>query len=158
MQIAALRTLATSLRWIHCATWRYPRMEARGSSFAARYPPKRFSGRMHTPPRQLSSAGGASKPCWSPDGKRIAYLSAGQIFVMSSGEEQPHLLTEPDVVVSSFLWSPDGRNIAFVGYKKRGANVLPPGVQIFTRADYRVGSSYPTMRIRASMGGQRRRC
>src|ERR1700759_412151 len=28
----------------------------------------------HTPPRQLSSAAGARKPCWSPDGSRIAYL------------------------------------------------------------------------------------
>jgi dipeptidyl aminopeptidase/acylaminoacyl peptidase len=86
---------------------------------------------------------GAGKPSWSPDGVRIGYLLAGQLFVKSLSEEQPRLLTDPAVVVSSFLWSPDGHSIAFVGSRTPDKDELPPGVQIFTRADYRVDSSYP---------------
>jgi tricorn protease len=48
-------------------------------------------------------------PAWSRDGTRIAYTSAGDIWIMSSTGENPTRLTlgpEPETTPS---WSPDGR-------------------------------------------------
>ena len=70
--------------------------------------------------------GADSRPVWSPDGSKIAFVSTRQdgfthdVFVMDAdGSNQVNLTggspfdTEPD-------WSPDGRRIAFL-YRKREA-------------------------------------
>ena len=57
-------------------------------------------------------------PRWSPDGKRLAFLSdreqSRQIYLMSmdGGEATP--LTEGKRGIQSFTWSPDGKQIAFL--------------------------------------------
>lgn len=72
-------------------------------------------------PRQVTMHGslGNSMPYWSPDGSKIAYLSAG------SGARQLHLM-EPDgsndrqitsgsgLDVSQLMWLPDGNRIAMM--------------------------------------------
>lgn len=65
-----------------------------------------------------SSAKSEDTPRWSPDGKRLAFLSDRgefrQIFLLSmdGGEATP--LTTGKRAVQSFAWSPDGKQIAFL--------------------------------------------
>ena len=67
----------------------------------------------------LATTGGASSPRWSPDGKRLAYVAAGdggapQLFVrwMASGASA-RITGLPDSS-DSITWSHDGRRIAYV--------------------------------------------
>jgi len=60
---------------------------------------------------RLTSGGGYARPRWSPDGKRIAFLKAGQLWTMlADGSSRRRLGTRPAAGPS---WSPDGKWIAF---------------------------------------------
>ena len=59
-----------------------------------------------------------TSPRWSPDGKRLAFISAReekpQLFLMSPFGGEPERLTENKGGVRAIVWSPDGKSIAFV--------------------------------------------
>jgi len=62
-----------------------------------------------------------SSPQWSPEGKRLAYISKGepqgtQIFVRWMDTEQATQLTQVEESPSHIQWSPDGKKIAFNMY------------------------------------------
>jgi len=53
---------------------------------------------------------------WAPDGKRIAYASAGEIYVVDSDGSNRARLTN-DGGASEPAWSPDGTRMAFVSQR-----------------------------------------
>jgi dipeptidyl aminopeptidase/acylaminoacyl peptidase len=80
---------------------------------------------------RLTKGGGYARPRWSPDGKRIAYLKTGQLWVMlANGTGQRRLTTRSAAGPS---WSPDGKWIAFASLSCTGG----PGV-------YRISSTAST--------------
>jgi len=68
--------------------------------------------------RLTASKKNDNQPRWSPDGKRIAFISAreekAQIFLISPFGGEPEKLTDSKSGVTAFQWSPDGSRIAFV--------------------------------------------
>src|SRR2546425_830907 len=68
-------------------------------------------------PRQLTRGGSDSRPRWSPDSKRLAFVSSRsgteQIYLLtlSGGEGDP--LTALSTGAGNEQWSPDGQWIAF---------------------------------------------
>jgi dipeptidyl aminopeptidase/acylaminoacyl peptidase len=74
------------------------------------------------PLRLTTSKKNDSQPRWSPDGRRIAFVSAReerpQIFLISPFGGEAERLTESKSGIQSFQWSPDGRRIAFVAQQE----------------------------------------
>jgi hypothetical protein len=65
---------------------------------------------------RLTSDGHAAGPRWSPDGKRIAYVDRGNLWVMDANGSHKTRLTDaaPADTDSRPSWSPDGDFLAFV--------------------------------------------
>ena len=57
-------------------------------------------------------------PRWSPDGRRLAFLSSReerpQVFVLDPNGGEAERLTDSKTSVSAFAWSPDGARLAYV--------------------------------------------
>ena len=68
-------------------------------------------------PRQLTSSGRDSRPVWSPDGKRLAFLSSrdgtSQIYVISLDGGEAVKMTSLSTGADNVQWSPDGQWLAF---------------------------------------------
>ena len=69
-------------------------------------------------PRLLASSPAADHtPRWSPDGKRIAFISSRggtpQIWTVAAEGGEPVQLTRLSTGASGVIWSPDGRLLAF---------------------------------------------
>jgi Tol biopolymer transport system component len=58
------------------------------------------------------TSGDDSRPAWSPDGLKIAFVRSGQLEVMNADGSNVVGLTTPGEA-SSLAWSPDGSTIAF---------------------------------------------
>lgn len=73
------------------------------------------------PIRLTTSKKNDNQPRWSPDSKRIAFVSAReekpQIFLISPFGGEPDRLTDSKSGVQTFQWSPDGNRIAYVAPK-----------------------------------------
>ena len=68
-------------------------------------------------PRQLTTdKQSSSSPRWSPDGKRLAYVSGSQVWtaeVTGTGIGTPKKITSISTGADGPIWSPDGRYLAF---------------------------------------------
>jgi len=82
-------------------------------------------------------------PRWSPDARRIAFLSergadadaGAQIFLLNPTGGEPVQLTWHKAPIQSFEWSPDGRLIAFIAEEGREKPKTKPPVVV--DEDYR---------------------
>ncbi len=68
--------------------------------------------------RQITRSGHDTRPRWSPDGMRIAFLSSRegtpQVYTIWLAGGEPTKLTTLSTGADNELWSPDGKTIAFV--------------------------------------------
>ena len=81
-------------------------------------------------PRELTQGNWRdSVPAWSPDGKRIAFLSdrsgTRQIHVMWVDSHEASQLTHIERAPANLRWSPDGKSIAFTVAIPDETNLLP---------------------------------
>lgn len=67
--------------------------------------------------------GSASRPRFSPDGTKVAYLQGGQLWVLDLATEVRKQITTSSVGAGGHVWSPDGQWIAFLG------TTVPSGVE-----------------------------
>lgn len=74
------------------------------------------------PVRLTTNKKNDNQPRWSPDSKRIAFLSAReekpQIFLISAFGGEAEKLTDSKSGVQSFQWSPDGNRIVYVAQQE----------------------------------------
>jgi len=116
--------------------------------------------------RQLTSGEkGEDRPRWSPDGKRLAYISpkeaGSQVWTVGFNSEtgtldgDPKRITNISTEADGELWSPDGKNIIFVSQvypecpddacnkaRKEELEQSKVKAEIFTRLFYRHWSHY----------------
>ena len=72
------------------------------------------------PPRRFTAGTSSdTTPCWSPDGRALAFVSdrggdAAQLYLIATGGGEARCLTNLPGGVSAPRWSPDGARIAFL--------------------------------------------
>ena len=73
--------------------------------------------------RRLTRDGHDAGPRWSPDGKQLAYLDRGNLWVMNANGSHKTRLTNqsPAYTDARPSWSPNGRYLAFVKTKNGAA-------------------------------------
>ena len=65
--------------------------------------------------KELDLGGGSqTRPRFSPDGKKLAYQSGGQVWIVDLGTREKHRLTKLSGGAEGQTWSPDGKWIAFL--------------------------------------------
>jgi len=70
-----------------------------------------------------------SYPAWSRDGKLIAYIKDGDIWVCSTAGKNPHRVFQmKDGNCKHPSWSPDSRTLAFRGESEAGMHIYRVGI------------------------------
>jgi dipeptidyl aminopeptidase/acylaminoacyl peptidase len=65
-------------------------------------------------PKQLTNGqSSSSAPRWSPDGKKIAFVTGSQLWTMDRDGDNKEQITKISTGAAAPIWSPDGKWIAF---------------------------------------------
>ena len=81
-----------------------------------------------------TSQTGVSWGSWAPDGKRIAYVQSGSVFIQSLDSSSRTAVAD-GIDLHSTAWSPDGYWIAFVsGNSSYGGNIAPSALRLVRAA------------------------
>ena len=74
-------------------------------------------------PTQPWVVGNIGAPRWSPDGRRLLFVSRRdrnpEVYVVNADGSGQHRLTHAPGTDSDPTWSPDGRKIAFISHRDR---------------------------------------
>ncbi|MEV6343929.1 hypothetical protein [Actinoplanes sp. NPDC051851] len=87
--------------------------------------------------KRLTTGGGHARPRWSPEGRRLAYLTGGRLWTMQADGTGARRLTTRAAAGPS--WSPDGKWIAFASLSCSGG----PGVYRIPSAGGKVEVLFP---------------
>ena len=91
-----------------------------------------------------STPGDVQTPAWSPDGRKLAFVSGrdgnSEIYVMNADGSGQENLTRQPASDSNPAWSPDGRAIAFVQKKCTGGRRDPPCATAYETSLYVVNA------------------
>lgn len=92
-----------------------------------RYEARRMTGQSALATKLIASEGYNAFPQFSPDGKRVAFVSSRsgswEIWVCDSDGSNPQQLTLEGHTATSPRWSPDGREIAFQSPATEGSPI-----------------------------------
>jgi TolB protein len=110
-----MRPACLTLATLASVTLSLPGEAAKRGSFASGY---MYS--YYVPP----AAGSPWRPCWSPDGKEIAFSMSGSIWKIARGETVARELTANSTYDSAPAWSPDGRWITYTAEDSQGVNLM----------------------------------
>jgi TolB protein len=70
------------------------------------------------------ASGSPWRPCWSPDGREIAFSMSGSIWKIRAGGTVAHELTANATYDSAPAFSPDGRWITYTAEDLQGVNLM----------------------------------
>ena len=102
--------------------------------------------------RRLTRNAAATGPAWSPDGRKIAFVSRRdgnwEVYVMNADGSEQRNLTRNAAFDNNPAWSPDGQKIAFVRGQCRYAVVYVMNAD--GSGQRRLTNRPPTIPVRAS--------
>ena len=93
-------------------------------------------------PRQLTTAKGKDTgPRWSPDGRRIAFISDRggdkQVWIINVDGGEARVVTSGSLAPGELRWSPDGLQLAFVGKPQPKPDSDESDVRVISRLRYK---------------------
>ncbi len=77
----------------------------------------------YNPVKTVSVSGGASEMALSPNGKEVAYVFRGEVFVSSIKEGTTKRITNTPEQERNIMFSPDGRSILYAGERNGSWNI-----------------------------------
>jgi len=99
-------------------------------------------------PARLTSDPSDTAPAWSPDGKRVAFISARsgnwELYLIDAAGGKETQLTDNRAVDVAPAWSPDGKQLAFLSNRDGGWAIYVVNVQSGqVRKVITTGDAYP---------------